>query len=922
MESAVTQDHQILVLASGETTAFRNNAKGHLFEEFVGLLLAEYGYAAPEKGNFNVTADGIEIDVTAISEISRHRAIVECKAYTSNVKAQAVTSFLGKLQMARYEYDAQVHGFFFALPRLVAAGEEISRKAQKADPLFRYLHVGRIVDLLQAKKLIRDARLVVSSETRTSDPAVLITADGTYSCAKVLDASTRRADHIIVWGSDEREIVPDGVLRLLRDDSYATGLPIKRSTEIGAPSAAFLPEESAETVAIVTVRGSSEDFEYQFPASPAYFVGRKSLLQDLDSFIDTRSGVVVLNAHSGWGKSSLALQMAHMVSAKNGYSIVVDSRTAYTPRFISEALRRFGLDAQEKGVLALPPDSSWASLPSAMLTLRRATWTDSRPCLVFFDQFENVFQDELTTREFRDLALMVSEGSIPLMVGFAWKTDLVGWTESYPFRHRDEIIASSKQIPLGPLGAQEVGTLLDRLQRRLSAPLSRDLGQRVREYSQGLPWLFKKLSGHIIRELEIGQKSQEQLVSEALNVQSLFDSDLAGLSPVESDALKYIARIAPVSAMDVTDRYGSGVIQSLLHQRLVVAVGGQLDTYWDTFRDFLNTGRVPIEDSYIVRQTPQAVAQLLSAVVQAGGDASVASMADRLGVSAKAIYNRSREMRLFGLTTYESNRVRLLPELTAANDMEGEIRQRVTVALRRNRAYSSLLHLAEHHGGPVPISSYAAGLPDIFPAVDAQPASWMNYARAFARWFDYCGLSIYDDDVMRLPPDGYMGRGSMNGPLVRRSSSFTLRAPARAIKLLEALASGPTHVDELPRLGKDHQKAVRELLVLGLVIQSGQYLAAAEGVLDGDGNVIQEAIINALRTVPGGSEAVDALIADANISNHEIGRIIRERIGVAWEASTTFTVGKDFRGWVKRGGIRVGRARAVDAVHQGNEVLF
>jgi energy-coupling factor transporter ATP-binding protein EcfA2 len=470
-------------------------------------------------------------------------------------------------------------------------------------------------------------------------------------------------------------------------------------------------------------------------------------IQDLERFVQQRKGAVVLNAQSGWGKSSLALQLKRIVESQAGYAIVIDSRTATTNRFVSEVLREAAHEAQQNGLIQLPSDSSWASLASSIWTLRRSQWDpQNRPILIFFDQFENVFQDERITREFRDLTLMVRDADIPLFVGFAWKTDLVAWTESHPFRLRDEIRSSSEFISIGPMRPREIENLLRRLERKLETKLSRDLRQRLREYSQGLPWLFKKLAGHIIRELRTHQKSQEQLVSEALNVQSLFDSDLAGLSPVESDALRHIARFAPVSAVEVTEKYSSEAIQSLLDSRLIVALAGKLDTYWDTFRDFLNTGRVPIEDSYIVRQSPRAVAELILAVLEAGGDASVSDLSVDLNVSTKVIYNRSREPRLFGLTAYEPNRVRILDDVLHADDTEAEIRRRVASALRRNRAYSSFLGLSERQGGGVTIAAYARELTNAFPAVEAQPTSWLDYARSFAAWFHYSGLAVLEGD--------------------------------------------------------------------------------------------------------------------------------------------------------------------------------
>jgi hypothetical protein len=468
--------------------------------------------------------------------------------------------------------------------------------------------------------------------------------------------------------------------------------------------------------------------------------------------------------------------------------------------------------------------------------------------------------------------------------------------------------------------AGEIENLLRRLERKLETKLSRDLRQRLKEYSQGLPWLFKKLAGHIIRELRVHQKSQEQLVSEALNVQSLFDSDLAGLSPVESDALYHIARFAPVSTGEVTEKYSKDAIQSLLDSRLVVALAGKLDTYRDTFRDFLNIGRVPIEDSYIVRQSPRTVAQLLLAVIEAGGDASVSDLSVDLNVSTKVIYNRSREPRLFGLTAYEPNRVRLLDDVLYANDIEAEIRRRVSSALRRNRAYSAFLGLAERQGAGVTIATYARELTNAFPAVAAQSTSWSDYSRSFAAWFHYSGLAVLEGDRLHSPPDGHIPTGTLRGGrnFSRQVRGFTLRTPKPSLDLLESLAQAPLQKRDYAALARSKRRAVAELVTLKLAHQRDGEFRIAEGVVDDSNRVRPAVILAALQNVPGGVAALQILERDPKVSNQELGIAIQDAIGAEWGQSTVAKVGKDFRAWAKRGGMRVSRARFV-APDEGDE---
>ncbi|WP_282702642.1 restriction endonuclease [Streptomyces sp. CC219B] len=846
MTSLSMHELTILVLAPGETTQGQSHARGHLFERFVAQLLHRYGYEKPKFSNLNVTSDGVELDVVVQHTLTFTTAIAECKAYSRNVKANELTSFYGKLAADRLENERDTFGFMIALPRLTPDGEEKARTIANRDSNFRYLNSDDVVSALREMEILADAPRDLGT---TSDPAVVITEEGIFSSAVVLDETTRTPSSVAVWSANGA--VPLPAIDLLRASSYAVGLPVfdahSAATEefISERSPADVPEEAL----FATVIGSGSDFEYQLPASPRYFVGRKELLSRLQQRLDFGERVLVFNAKSGWGKSSLALKLAQFAKDRGGHALVLDTRTASDSRYIVEVLRRATLEAAEIGLLTLPDEPSWGSLVSALNTLRRSTWStpNSRPLLLFFDQFENVFRDPDLTRSFRDLTAGVRELNGNLLIGYAWKTDLVGWTEGHPYQLRDEIRQMAAVFPIDPFGPTEVSTLLSRLEKQVGTRIVPDLKLRLREYSQGFPWLLKKLSDHVLKELASGM-TQEQLIAEALNVQSLFEADLSELTPVEHEALRHVARFAPIMATEVTERYSPTLVQSLVNRRLIVQVGEKLDTYWDTFRDFLNTGRVPVEDSYILRQTTRQIARLLPLVVAADGNAYVPDLAHALDTSDRAIYNLSRELRLLGVTIHEPLRVRLSDEVWMAQDRERSLRRRVASSLRRHRAYSTFVALAERSAGLVSLSSYARELPNAFPAVEASSNTWTNYARSSLSWMTYAGLTIERGNEFSLAPEGYEQRS------IRL---LDVRSPLRVRRALPQEACGPA-LDLIKRLGRGE--------VIPLPTDSSQRDAARTTVAIGAVTVAANGNLVLTRQDLAPSGVIDPLVLSVNSS--------------------------------------------------------
>lgn len=858
-----------------------------------------YGYGHPRTTALNVTAEGAELDIELTHDLDGHTAIAECKAYSSPVNVDQLSSFYGELAFRRIE-QPQTQGYFVTTPRLTSNAKEKADAICRSDKRFRAIDASDIWELLLARKQIRPVEVPGS---QTSDPAMIVHSSGLYSAAVQIDPATKTGSRVVV--SAVAGAVSPEALDLLADHSYSLSLPVVDlydKNAYGATSAATPP-------VIIEVVGSKSDFEYQLPASPKYFVGRSAAVKRISDLLANNPGPFVLNAQSGWGKSSLALKIANDVP---GFGIVVDSRTAVPGSFVPSALRRAFLKAEAAGVLKIAPNATWATLPGSIKSIEDAVWTgpsESR-IVVIFDQFENTFRDEGLTREFRDLALWNAESGEKVSIGFAWKTDFVDWTESHPFQLRDQIRGCSSVVNLEPFGSREVDTILQRLDKELGVKLSREIRQRLREYSQGLPWLLKKLAGHLIREMSAG-KTQEQLVAEALNVQNLFESDLAALSPSERDALAFVARFAPVQAQEVTERHSGSLVQSLLDQRLLVQVGEKLDTYWDIFRDFVVSGRVPIEETYIIRQTPRSVGRLISEVLKRGGDAAVSDISSAWETTENVVWNLGRELRQLGLAASVPNRIQLIPELLEAEDVELELRGRIARVLRRHRAYTVFGNACERGQGVALVAEYANHLRAVFPAVEGTSNTWNTYARTFIAWFAYAGLAkSVGTNAAILAPEGTSGSGDLldGGSRRKLRTTFPSSSPGPVISWLAREFGDGNTSTSYPNSRAERAILAQALALRAVHVGGDDELHVVDGLVS-SGRVEATRLLKLLEAVPGGRECLDVLERDPAAPPLVLGEVIAKAHQVGWADGTMLAAGKAFRGWARAAGVQTERRK-------------
>jgi len=291
--------------------------------------------------------------------------------------------------------------------------------------------------------------------------------------------------------------------------------------------------------------------EHQFPASAAHFVGRKSFCEKLDSFADnsiskkTACRGVLLEAPPGWGKSSLVLAWTAGLKAGGHFAVAIDSRSISSSRSVrysvDYAIRRSGdfggrLPLKDR----IKPSVDFASAVQAMLEIGQSLERHGILMLIFFDQFEHILGQPDILGRFQNLLQKVSDAQTNVVLGFSLTTGLI---DSYDgsFKEFSAAVADlSQHIVLESFKAAETNEILEKLSDKLEETLIKDLRFHLAEFSQGYPWLLKKLCSRVIALRQAGL-SQADIVMRLHSIEALFRADLRGFPLKTSDILPRIA---------------------------------------------------------------------------------------------------------------------------------------------------------------------------------------------------------------------------------------------------------------------------------------------------------------------------------------------------------------------------------------------
>jgi hypothetical protein len=141
-------------------------------------------------------------------------------------------------------------------------------------------------------------------------------------------------------------------------------------------------------------------------------------------------------------------------------------------------------------------------------------------------------------------------------------------------------------------------------------------------------------------------------MDKALDVESLFNRDLQRLSQAERICLNLIAQSAPADWFEMLEASGPDALRALLDKRLVVRSGDRLNLYWDIFREFVLTKKVPsIPLTYLPAYPSLKTTLMMAQQLDSSVPRSYAELSKITNLKGNSVANVVRDLIMFGVAT-------------------------------------------------------------------------------------------------------------------------------------------------------------------------------------------------------------------------------------------------------------------------------
>ncbi len=640
-----------------------NKAKGNCFEVLIRNLLSIHQYEIKQ----NIRFTGMELDLIAEHKHKNNEILyVECKAKDKVSSIELRTFF------ANVFHNKATNGYFFRTNELEYDAGGLLIEYRK-DPRYKnltFFEPSDIITMLSDGKLIFEPLQQIKN-INFSKKILAVTYFGDFLIYLVNESNALPTKFFVINAKNNNEKITFEILENLKK-SILEIQHLEHSELLSSKSynSTYNVDILHQIESISEVQESENWYDY-LPASSSrnHFVGRDEIRRDIFIFfkeienLKTEKHIFYLNGKSGWGKSSLVLEIKDRCQNnhyKNRFfTVAIDTRSANSDNFVALSFNRIIQQAYEKKFIERGIFSSDIEFTSNIDLLSSESVKEflnilkieKKFLILIFDQFEDVFRKKDFFKTFYKFLTDVTDIKPNLIIGFSWKSDFLIQSDDSSYHIWQQAKEQAKEFTVSEFGEKEIDGVIKQLEGSIGI-IHKSIKDRIKESSQGLPWLTKKLCIHILDQINSGLKKEELLESN-LNILDLFKKDDERLDGEELKAIRLIAKRAyegnSFEETEVGELIDGNVIASLLHKRLIIRSGAIYNIYWDIYRDYLVTGDIPIiGESYLLRQ---GVNLCLEVFLLFDGIETISSLSTKhpKGITQDTLSNILLELRNIGL---------------------------------------------------------------------------------------------------------------------------------------------------------------------------------------------------------------------------------------------------------------------------------
>ncbi|HYF70221.1 MAG TPA: ATP-binding protein, partial [Ohtaekwangia sp.] len=361
-------------------------------------------------------------------------------------------------------------------------------------------------DIIQ---MLSDGRMVFEPVSDLTNYAVskkilAVTYLGDYFIYLINESNALPTKFILVDAKQNNRKVTEEVIQILKSRvSEISNLTLivnpatyKKTDEESKPEVTVLE-------AISEVQESENWFDY-LPASSDkdHFVGRDEIrTKILGYFKEIRNGqsskrIFYLNGKSGWGKSSLVLELKGRCSnvhyRRKFFAIAIDTRSATSDNFVALSLKKLINRAVAEEFL-LPDlfqsDISFTSTTDLLSSqsinsVLKALTNENKFLVLVFDQFEDVFRKKDFFKTFYKFLTDVTDKKPNLIIGFSWKSDFFIQSDDPSYHIWQQAKEQAREFTVDEFGEKEIDGIIRQLEGSIGE-LDKGIKDRIKESHKG-----------------------------------------------------------------------------------------------------------------------------------------------------------------------------------------------------------------------------------------------------------------------------------------------------------------------------------------------------------------------------------------------------------------------------------------------------